>query len=123
MSFISIRGATTVSFNEKKEILESTKELIKKIEVENNIDRDKVISIFFTSTDDLDGVYPARAARELGYTSAGLMCFQEMKVKASLNKCIRLIMFYKTDLEQKEAKHIYLKDARGLRPDIGGDHI
>lgn len=121
MSIISIRGATTVSFNDKKEILNSTKELIKIIEKTNNINREDVISIFFTCTEDLNKVYPARAARELGYTSAGLMCFQEMNVENSLNKCIRVNLLYKSNLKQEKAKHIYLKDAKKLRPDIRGE--
>lgn len=121
MNIISIRGATTVCCNRKKEILKSTKDLILKIEKANKINKENVISIFFTCTDDLDEVYPAKAARELGYTSAGLMCFQEMKVKGSLKKCIRINLLYKTNINQKEAKHVYLENAKELRPDIRGD--
>lgn len=118
MGFIAIRGATTVSENTSISILSATKELLLEIERLNNINRENVVSIIFSSTKDLDKVYPARAARELGYTNAGLMCFNEMEVENSLNKCIRVMFFYKSKKTQKNAKHIYLKGAKVLRPDL-----
>lgn len=120
MSFITIRGATTVCENSVSSILNSTKELILEIEKTNNIDRSKVISILFSCTPDLDTVYPARAARNLGYVNASLMCFNEMYVKDSLSKCIRVMISYKSELEQIDAKHVYIKGAEILRPDLLG---
>jgi len=46
-----------------------------------------------------------------------MMCFQEMDVENSLKKCIRVIMFVNFT-EEKKIKHIYLKDAKNLRPDL-----
>lgn len=121
MNIVTIRGAITVPENSVSSILDSTKDLIIEIEKENNIDRDKVISIIFSCTNDLDKVYPAKAARDLGYINAGLMCFNEMNVKGSLDKCIRLMVLYNSIVNQKDVKHVYLRDAKVLRPDLSND--
>lgn len=118
MGIISIRGAITVLENSVSSILDATKELLIEIERMNNINKDKVISIIFTCTSDLDKVYPAKAARELGYIDVGLMCFNEMHVEGSLDMCIRLMVFCDLNIEQKDVKHVYLRDAKILRPDL-----
>lgn len=118
MGIISIRGAITVLENSVSSILDATKELLIEIERMNNINKDKVISIIFTCTSDLDKVYPAKAARELGYIDVGLMCFNEMYVEGSLDMCIRLMVFCDLNIEQKDVKHVYLRDAKILRPDL-----
>lgn len=118
MSFIAIRGATTVLENTSNDMLNATKELILEIEKLNKINKDMVASIIFSSTNDLNKVYPAKAARELGYTNAGLMCFDEMDVENSLRKCIRVMVFYNSKINQKEVKHVYLRNASSLRPDL-----
>lgn len=118
MGIISIRGAITVSENSVYDILDGTRELLIEIEKVNKIDKDRVISIIFTCTSDLDKAYPAKAARELGYTNVGLMCFNEMHVEGNLNRCIRLMVFCDLNIEQKDVKHIYLRDAKILRPDL-----
>ena len=81
----SIRGAITLKENNEKEIIISTKELLLEIENKNNLNRENVISILFSSTKDLTAEYPAKAARLLGYTQCGLMCFNEMEVVGSIN--------------------------------------
>lgn len=118
MSIICIRGAITVVENSISSILDATKELLIEIERTNNINKNKVISIIFSCTSDLDKVYPAKAARELGYVNAGLMCFNEMNVDGSIGMCIRLMLFCELDIEQNGVKHIYLRDAKILRPDL-----
>ncbi|WP_313756487.1 chorismate mutase [Tissierella sp.] len=118
MNIVTIRGAITVPENSVSSILDSTRELLVEIEKENNINRDKVISVIFSCTNDLDKAYPAKAARELGYTNVGLMCFNEMYVEGSLDRCIRLMVFYNSIINQKDVKHIYLRDAKILRPDL-----
>ncbi|MGJ0846708.1 chorismate mutase [Tissierella praeacuta] len=121
MNIVTIRGAITVPENSVSSILNSTTELLIEIEKENNIDREKVISIIFSCTNDLDKVYPAKAARNLGYTNIGLMCFNEMYVEGSLNRCIRLMVLYNSIINQKDVKHIYLRDAKILRPDLSNN--
>lgn len=118
MQIVSIRGATTVEENTVDSILDDTKELIQKIIEKNNIDMDRVISILFTVTTDLNKVAPAKAARELGFVNVGLMCVNEMVVEGSLDKCVRLMILYNSNINQRDVKHIYLKGAKVLRPDL-----
>ena len=115
---ISIRGAITVEENTAVCILDSTKNLIKKMELENNLKKDQVISILFSATNDLNKVYPAKAARDLGYVNSGLMCFNEMAVEGSLDRCIRVMILYNSNINQEDINHIYLKGAKILRPDL-----
>ena len=114
---VCIRGATTAQ-NTKEDILFSTKELLECIIDTNKVEKEDIISIIFTATKDLNKVYPAIAARELGITQGSLMCVQEMEVEGSMLKCIRLAMTVENEKKQSQVKHIYLKGAKILRPDI-----
>jgi len=114
----AVRGAITVERNEKRSVLEAASELLSEILKHNRFDKEDAISVFFTATKDITKVYPAEAARELGLTSAALMCQQEMYVEGSLEKCIRVLMHVETDIPKNEINHIYLKGAVGLRPDL-----
>lgn len=115
---IAIRGAITVNKNERKDILEATRELLQTVIDENKLNLDKIISITFTATKDLDAVYPAVAARDLGIVDAALLCHQELYVKGSLHQCVRILLHYDANLKQSDAKHVYLKGATVLRPDL-----
>ena len=113
-----VRGAITVSENSEESILSSTKELLQEVLTQNEIVQTEISAIIFTATNDLDRAYPARAAREMGLTNIPLMCMQEMAVVGSLPKCIRVLIFWNTEKNLKEIIHIYLKEAKTLRPDI-----
>ncbi len=114
---VSIRGATTIKDNSVSEILENTKVLLIELIRLNNLERDKIISIFFSCTGDVTAAYPAQAARELGLNNTSLMCLQEMYVDGSLELCIRVCVFYNDNIEQAIIKNVYLKEAASLRPD------
>lgn len=119
---VAIRGAITTHENSRAAILEGTKELLEKILEANSIEQSQVISIHFSVTRDLDAVYPAVAARELGITKASLMCFQEMYVVGSLERCIRVeVCVEQEQLNRSNVKHQYLKEAIRLRPDLRED--
>jgi monofunctional chorismate mutase len=115
---IAIRGAITVNENTKSDILESTKILLMSIIEENDLTNDDIISIYFTATKDLTKLYPAVAAREIGLTDCSLLCGQEMYVEDSLKMCIRALLHVASKCCQKDAKHVYLREAKSLRPDI-----
>lgn len=113
-----IRGATTVPANTALDILQAATELLEKIVTANNVDKDDVAAIIFTATPDLDAVYPAVAARQLGWTMTPLVCTQEMVVPGSLSSCLRILVMWNTNLAPQEIHHIYLRGARVLRPDL-----
>ncbi len=116
-----IRGAITVKENEQNNIINNTQDLIKTIINRNEVKNQEIVSMIFTATSDLDSEYPAVAARDLGYKQIPLMCYQELKVKDSLKKCIRIMIYINRDCSLSEIKHVYLKNARKLRPDLIDD--
>ncbi len=113
----SIRGATTVLTDNKEEVLNESKILLNEIIEKNKLEVDEIISVFFTCTKDIKSVYPAVAAREIGILQAGLMCMQEMYVENSLEKCIRVLIHADKKTPEK-IFHVYLNEARKLRPDL-----
>ena len=113
-----VRGATTVTENSAAAILAATRELLQAIIAANDMREPEIASIIFTATPDLDAVYPALAARELGWTRTALMCMQEMAVAGSLPRCIRVLIHWNTDRSLDELRHTYLREARCLRPDL-----
>jgi chorismate mutase len=118
MSVRAIRGAITVENNDATQIISSTADLLNKIVKRNNINVDDIISVFFTTTNELDAAYPAIAARQIGWTSIALMCSNEMHVPGSLEKCIRVLIHINSDKSNSELKHVYLEGAEVLRPDL-----
>ncbi|HHU93033.1 MAG TPA: chorismate mutase [Halanaerobiaceae bacterium] len=114
----AIRGAITVSKNTKEEILAASTELLEEILDANKIKNEELVSIIFTATTDLDAVYPAVAAREMGLDKVPLLCFQEMKVEGALEKCLRVMVFIDRKAPLEEIKHVYLREAVRLRPDL-----
>lgn len=114
----AVRGATTVANNNANEILSETQRLLCEMAQRNELKEDDIISIIFTLTKDLDAVFPAIAARNIGWTSTALMCMNEIDVPGSLEKCIRIMMHVNTDKDKKDIKHVYLNGAKVLRPDL-----
>lgn len=114
-----IRGATTVTADDAEEILSATRELLEEMLAANEIsDFEIIASIFFTTTPDLHATFPAEGARAIGMTMVPLLCFQEIPVEGRLKRCIRIMMQVNTRKSQSEMRHIYLREAVTLRPDL-----
>lgn len=113
-----IRGATTVKANEAELVFEATKELLTEIVRRNEIELDQIASAFFTVTKDLDAVSPAAAARSIGWQLVPLFCAQEPVMRGSLPRCIRTLILFETDRSPGEIRHVYLREAASLRPDL-----
>lgn len=113
-----IRGATTVAANTREEILDAATELLQELVRLNDVKPDYVASIIFTTTPDLNAEFPAVAARQAGWTHVALECVHEMHVPGSLPRCLRVLMHVNTERAQHEVTHVYLREARALRPDL-----
>ena len=112
-----VRGATTVTSNDKEDILQATRELLTTIIRLNDMQPEDVASAYFTTTIDLNATYPAVAARQLGWLDVALICGHEMQVPNSLPMCVRVLIHWNTTRSQKEIAHVYLREAKSLRPD------
>lgn len=112
-----VRGAITVGSDNEDEILEATRELLQALVTSNGIKVDDVASVYFTTTTDLTSTYPAYAARQLGWYDAALLCGHEMDVPNGLPRCVRVLIHWNTTKAANEINHVYLREARSLRPD------
>ncbi len=119
MAVRGVRGATTVESDESEPILQATRELLLAILRANPTLRpEDLAGAIFTTTNDLAAAYPAQAARQLGWAEVPLLCAQEIPVPAGLDRCIRVLLLWNTELAQKEVRHVYLGRAKQLRPDL-----
>ncbi|HEY8303524.1 MAG TPA: chorismate mutase [Solirubrobacteraceae bacterium] len=113
----ALRGATSVGRDDADDILDATTELMREIMGRNELIPARVVSCIFTVTDDLTAEFPAVAARALGFERVPLLCAREIPVPGSLPRVIRVLIHYYAD-ENHEAKHVYLREAAGLRADL-----
>lgn len=114
----AVRGAITIPEDTPDEITAATKQLLTEIIKRNQINPEQIVSIIFTVTTDISSEFPAVAARQLGLDSTPLMCSSEIPKPDSLPLCIRVLMHFHTKLSKSEIKHVYLRDATKLRPDL-----
>ena len=114
----AIRGATTVESDTPEQIRRATRELLETIVDRNGITSADVISAIFTVTHDCTSEFPAHAARELGWLDVPLLCTLEIPVPGSLARCIRVLLHVESDVPRTGIRHVYLHDARALRPDL-----
>lgn len=110
-----VRGATTVEANSVEAILEATRELLAAMLKANEIDVEYLASALFTTTPDLNAEFPALAARDLG---VALMCAHEMNKPGALPMCLRILLHVNTEKSAGDIKHVYLRGAKQLRPDL-----
>ena len=114
-----IRGATSAQADTRDDILDATRELVGEIlRVNRIVDFDEIVSILFTTTPDLTAVFPAEAAREMGMNLVPLLCASEIAVPGRLPRCVRVLLHLNTDKPAREMVHVYLREAKSLRPDM-----
>ncbi len=115
MACRGIRGATTASENTREAIFEATQELFNETVRVNDVQREQVAAVFFTTTLDLNAAYPATAVREMGWNTTALMCSHEIDVPGSLPLCIRVLLMVNTEKQPEELETVYLNGAVNLR--------
>lgn len=113
-----VRGATTVDANDRELILIETRRLLALMIRLNDIRAEDVASAIFSTTRDLNVEFPALAARQIGWFDVPLMCTHEIDVPTGLPRCVRILLHWNTAKSPSEIKHVYVKDATKLRPDI-----
>jgi chorismate mutase len=111
----AIRGAITVEANTAPAISSAVQEMVAEVIRENQLAPADIISALFTLTPDLDAEFPARPARELGWQNVPMLCAQEIAVPGALPRVCRLIVHARG---RKAPRHVYLREAKVLRPDL-----
>ena len=112
----AVRGAVTIDEDTRSEVVSRTQELLGDILRANEIVPEKIVSVFFTATDDIHAEFPAAAARLMGLNGIPLLCARELEVQSSLAipRCIRVLMHY---YGEKRPESVYLgESARLLEP-------
>src|SRR5271167_3469450 len=104
----ALRGATTVEADTPEQIAERTQELLQEIMAVNGLVEDDIVSIIFTATKDVTSMFPATAAREIGFGAVPLLCAAEIDVPGSMPQCLRVLLHVLTDKSKDELHHVYL---------------
>lgn len=118
MKVRAFRGATQLRSDNAAEMEEAVCELLIDLFKANEIERDDLISILFTSTPDLVCEFPAKTARSLELGSVPLICSVEIDVAGALERTIRVMVHAHSELALDQARHIYRRGAEVLRRDI-----
>ena len=114
-----IRGATTVEADTPEQVLDATRELLLAMLEANGVDDfEPIAAIFFTTTPDVRSTFPAEAARALGMTMVPMLCNLEIPVPGRLERAVRIMLQLNTTKRQDEMRHVYLRGAVVLRPDL-----
>lgn len=112
----AIRGAITADANTESAILGATRELCIQLMTHNSLNPDDLVSAMFTVTRDLDACFPAAATRDIGWRQVPVICAAEIPVPGDLPRVIR-VMVHVQGAPKGNVQHIYLGDAKKLRPD------
>ena len=96
----------------------ATRQMLALLVRRNDIETRDLASATFTVTRDLTMEFPALAARQLKWSDVPLLCGYEINVPGSLPRCIRVLLHWNTRRSQEEICHVYLHEARRLRPDL-----
>ena len=110
-----IRGAITIENNTKEDIEKGVIELLTELTAQNNIIAENISHAIFTTTKDINADFPAKYARtKFGWDNVPMMCFNELDVPDSLEKCIRVLVVLNCE-KDFNAQFVYLKGAANLR--------
>ncbi len=111
----AIRGAIQVEHDTSQAIGAAVREVCTALVEENQLLLDRVVYALFTLTPDLKADFPARAAREHGWTDVPMMCAQEIAVPGAMPRVCRVMVLVEGD---GKPRHVYLRGAKMLRPDL-----
>jgi chorismate mutase len=112
------RGAIIVAEDSAEVVVEATRRLLDQVLARNHVEKDDLVSILFTVTDDLRSAFPAEAARRMGLGVVPLMCAREIPVAGSMPSVVRVLMHFHSEQGLDEIEHVYLDGAESLRDDL-----
>ncbi|MEI6867087.1 MAG: chorismate mutase [Actinomycetes bacterium] len=118
MKVRAIRGATQLIADDPLEMESAVVELLTEIFAANQLEREDLISIQFTATQDLVSDFPAKAARSLDLGLIPLICSTEINVPGALPRVIRVMIHAYSSRRHEEISHVYRRGAEVLRRDL-----
>ena len=122
MAMRGIRGATTVNENSRELIWQAARHLVTKILSQNELRAENIGALIFSTTEDLTAAFPSSAIRQLpALRLVPLFDTREPAVENSLPLCIRVLILADLEVEQNKVHHVYLGEAKNLRPDLDRD--
>jgi len=113
-----IRGAISVEENDAGAMLRATQRLLQEMLRANTVETEEIASVLFSVTPDLTAVFPALAARQVGFERVPMLHCTEIAIDGAMERIIRVLMHVNTELSQAAMKHVYLDKALALRPDL-----
>jgi chorismate mutase len=117
MACRGVRGATTI--DRAPGAMEACSvELLDRMLEANGASIQDVAAAIFTLDADLAGENPAAAARTAGWDLVPLLMVREHGGDARVARCLRVLLLVNTSRPQAEIRHVYLRDAAVLRPDL-----
>lgn len=112
----ALRGAIAPVENNAAAISAAACRLVEAVLEQNRLSPSDLEYLLFSATADLNACYPAAAVRKMdGLSSVPMLCLQEMAVRGSMGRCLRLLAV--TCRPLRSANHAYLGQAAALRPD------
>jgi len=114
----ALRGATTVDEDTTDQVTSRTQALLVAMLARNGISHEDIISVLFTATDDVHCMFPATAARAIGFGDVPLLCARELDINGAQGRCIRVLMHVESPRRRDQLHHVYMEGARGLRDDL-----
>jgi chorismate mutase len=114
----ALRGATTVEEDTREQVTDRVVELLEAMMDRNGVHHDDLISVVFTATPDLHSMFPAEAARKIGFGDVPLLCAQELDITGATSMVVRVLVHLTTERARADLHHVYLHGARSLRDDL-----
>lgn len=114
---IALRGAVQIDEDTKEALLSGVEEMCAELTRANGLDPSEIVSAIFTLTPDLHAAFPAAAARTQGWGDVPMICAQELAIAGAMPRVCRVILHVN---RTTPGKHVYLRGARALRPDLVG---
>jgi chorismate mutase len=112
-----VRGATTIDAAPTARDAGCV-ELLQRMLEANDASVQDVAAAIFTLDDDLAGENPAAVARSAGWELVPLLMVREHGADARVPRCLRVLLLVNTTRSQAEVRHVYLRGAAVLRPDL-----
>lgn len=118
MSVRAVRGAITLDADTPEQIQTHVADLVGEILRRNDLTAQDVISALVTATDDVHSAHPAASVRRSGLADVPIMGARELEIVDGLQLCIRLMLHVDSKRSAAQIRHVFLRGATVLRPDL-----